>query len=67
MGKQIWKHFPGRHPDTFKKQSILERADAARPEFEYVELADGRLVAINAGGEHMLSKGSAPRLFLKGL
>ncbi|KAK9840359.1 hypothetical protein WJX74_008285 [Apatococcus lobatus] len=50
-GKWVWKHFPGRHPDSFKKQSILERADAARPEFEYVQLADGRLVAINAAGE----------------
>lgn len=55
VGRQVWKHFPGRHPEAFKKQSILQRADAARPEFEYVQLADGRLVAINAG-EQMLSQ-----------
>ena len=52
IGTWTWKHFPGRHPDNFKKQSILERADAARPDFEYVQLADGRLVAVNAEGEY---------------
>ncbi len=51
LGKWAWKHFPGRQADAPHKLSILERADAARPDYEYVQLADGRLVAVNAPGE----------------
>ena len=51
VGKKAWKHFPGRKVEVPKKQSILERADAAHSEYDYVQLADGRLVAVNAAGE----------------
>ncbi|KAK9869049.1 hypothetical protein WJX84_008691 [Apatococcus fuscideae] len=52
VGKKAWKHFPGRKVEVPKKQSILERADAAHSEYDYVQLADGRLVAVNAAGDN---------------